>query len=189
MDAITDAILARESFNGAVAEFGCFKGGSTAKLSLAASRVGKRLLVFDSFEGLPDPEPWDAEHQIERPRVFRRGEYAGTLDEVRRNVERFGRPDVCEFYPGWFVDTLRELSTPLSVVFVDVDLAASLAEVLTAVWPLVVSGGIVFVHDATDEKLQNVLRSYEPGATEIFYPRRDELRSLSTKTLAWLLKP
>src|SRR5258708_2453695 len=81
LDAVTDAILGRRDTPGDIAEFGCFKGASTAKLSLAAAAVGKRLLVFDSFEGLPEPEPWDAEHHIERPRTFRAGEYAGTLDE------------------------------------------------------------------------------------------------------------
>ncbi|HLT27990.1 MAG TPA: TylF/MycF/NovP-related O-methyltransferase, partial [Zeimonas sp.] len=35
-------------------EAGCFKGGSTAKLSLLAELAGRELVVFDSFEGLPD---------------------------------------------------------------------------------------------------------------------------------------
>jgi O-methyltransferase len=173
---------------GDVAEFGCFKGGSTAKLSLAVAAVGKRLLVFDSFEGLPEPEPWDAEHRIERQRTFRAGEYAGTLDEVRANVERFGSPGIVRFYPGWFSDTLRQLTEPIAVAFVDVDLAASTSEVLSSAWPLVSPGGILFVHDATDEKLQAVLTELTPNAGLSFVPDRDDLPKLATKTLAWFEK-
>src|SRR5690606_19018518 len=39
---------------GVLVEAGCFKGGSTAKLSLLAELAGRELVVFDSFEGLPD---------------------------------------------------------------------------------------------------------------------------------------
>src|SRR4051812_48189904 len=39
---------------GCIVEAGCFKGGSTAKLSIVAAEVGRRLVVFDSFEGIPE---------------------------------------------------------------------------------------------------------------------------------------
>jgi len=188
MEALTDAILERSHVEGNIAEFGCFKGGSTAKLSLTAARVGKRLLVFDSFQGLPEPEVWDAEHQIERTRVFKRGEYSGTLEEVRANVARWGLIDVCEFHRGWFRDTLPTLREPLSVVFADVDLAASLSEVLDHTWPRLSSRGVFFAHDATDEKLQRVLARYEDLAEVSFVPTRGDLQHLKTKTLAWLIK-
>ena len=38
---------------GDVVECGCYAGGSTAKLSIVAKALGKRVFVFDSFEGLP----------------------------------------------------------------------------------------------------------------------------------------
>ena len=190
MDAITDAVLARRHVPGVIAEFGCFKGGSTAKLSLVAEHVGKRLVVFDSFEGLPEPEPWDADHEIERPRTFARGQYEGTLAEVRANVGANGRLDVCEFVPGWFAESLESFDREVAVAFVDVDLAASTRDVLTHVWPRVSPGGIVFVHDASDEKLQAVILDGQltPGAVERFVPRRADLPSLPTKTLAWIEK-
>lgn len=188
LEAVTNAILERTDLDGDVAEFGCFKGGSTAKVSLACALVGKKLLVFDSFQGLPQPEPWDVEHRIERPRQFAEGEYAGTLGEVRANVSRYGRLDVCEFSAGWFEDTLPALTTPIAVAFVDVDLALSTRQVLERVWPLVVSGGIVFVHDATDAKLQDVVRETLSDATECFVPAPDELPALETKTLAWAMR-
>lgn len=190
IEAVTNGILERAEIAGAVAEFGCFKGGSTAKLSLACAHAGKRLLVFDSFEGLPEPADWDVEHRIERPRRFRRGEYAGSLDEVRRNVARYGRIDVCEFVPGWFSDTLaaRPEGEMFAVAFVDVDLAESTRTVLEHVWPRLVPGGAVFVHHATDAKLQDVIEEVLDGAHELFAPRLEDLPQLETKTLAWALR-
>ena len=41
---------------GAVVECGCWCGGSTANLSLVCDIVGRQLIVYDSFEGLPPPE-------------------------------------------------------------------------------------------------------------------------------------
>jgi len=41
------------SVKGCVVEAGCFKGGSTAKLSIAARLAKRDFLIFDSFEGIP----------------------------------------------------------------------------------------------------------------------------------------
>jgi len=45
---------------GVIVEAGCFKGSSTAKFSLAADIAKRTLVVFDSFEGIPEnDEPHD----------------------------------------------------------------------------------------------------------------------------------
>ena len=187
---VAQAVLERRSQAGEVAELGCFKGGSTARLSLVCADVGKRLLVFDSFEGLPEPEPGDAEHEIQRPRTFKRGEYAGTLEEVRENVRAHGELGVCEFVPGWLADSLaEELTAPISVAFVDVDLVASTRDAIEGVWPRVVPGGIVFVHDATDPKLAALLRDQDWWRSLGATPRDFALPAASDpNTLAWFLR-
>src|SRR5690625_4702514 len=43
------------SMKGDVVECGCYKGGATVNLSLACAAVGRKLRVYDSFEGLPPP--------------------------------------------------------------------------------------------------------------------------------------
>lgn len=43
-----------KSIEGNVAECGCSIGGSTAKCGHVLSIVGRRLVVFDSFQGLPE---------------------------------------------------------------------------------------------------------------------------------------
>ena len=41
---------------GCIVECGCFKGASTAALSIAAYLTNRKLYVYDSFEGLPNAE-------------------------------------------------------------------------------------------------------------------------------------
>lgn len=76
---------------GDMLEFGCFKGFSTSMLSAVQHDLGRRLHVFDSFAGLP---PSEGEY-------YRSGDFAGGLDEVRRNVAEFGRLDVVTFHQGF----------------------------------------------------------------------------------------
>jgi O-methyltransferase len=44
---------------GDVIECGTWKGGASANLSLVCKIVNRKLKVYDSFEGLPEPEPSD----------------------------------------------------------------------------------------------------------------------------------
>src|SRR5262245_29961458 len=109
---------------GPVVECGCFKGGGTAKLSLLAKHTGRRLYVCDSFAGLPAPA---SEHELlltahgDRPNyALAPGEFCGALEEVRDNVSRYGCPEVCEFVPGLFHESLLGLDVRPAFVFIDV---------------------------------------------------------------------
>jgi O-methyltransferase len=144
---------------GCVIECGCYKGGSTVNLSLAAALAGRELHVFDSFDGLPTPEPGDAEHILHRDRMmnsYERGMYAGSLAEVQSNVARFGDPSVCQFHKGWFDETMPGFSEPCVTAFVDVDLRSSLETCLRVIWPLLVEGGAVFVHEARHQEIASL---------------------------------
>ena len=57
---------------GVVVECGCFMGGSTANLSLACEITGRRLIVYDSFEGLPPPRGNDRFARAARDRASSR---------------------------------------------------------------------------------------------------------------------
>lgn len=137
---VSEILRVPSSMPGIVLEAGCFKGGSTAKLSLATKLIGRKLAVYDSFEGLPDVE------DSERDR-FAQGEYTGALEEVKSNVAKYGALDVCEFVRGWFDQTMPNLKDPVVVAFVDVDLRGSLETCLTYIYPKLVPGGTIFSHD------------------------------------------
>jgi hypothetical protein len=127
---------------GVVVECGAWKGGSSANLSLVCKIVGRRLKIFDSFQGLPEGRTGDREAVY-----YRAGEYAGTLDEVRENIRRRGALDVCDFVPGWFQDSLPNFTDPVLLAFLDVDLEDSLDTCVRCLWPRLVEGGYLF----TDE--------------------------------------
>src|ERR1019366_3376278 len=59
---------------GCVIECGTWKGGNAANLSLACSLVGRKLLVYDSFEGLPVGDELDREAPS-----YQVGDYRGTI--------------------------------------------------------------------------------------------------------------
>jgi macrocin-O-methyltransferase TylF-like protien len=179
---ISRAVAARRGLSGSVVECGCFKGGSTARVSLICKELNRRLFVFDSFEGLPEPEEWDAIHAIARPRRFRRGEYHGALGEVQTNIARYGALGVCEFVPGWFNETMAEATPPeVAVAFIDADLVASTRDALEHVWPRLVERGVVFVHDATDAKLAEYLDTWSRSV-------RPARASRLPASLAWFEK-
>jgi O-methyltransferase len=130
-----------------VVEAGCFKGGSTAKFSLAAKISGKTLVVFDSYGGLPDNEEEHGKTIFGVTASFQGGTYAGTLEEVRGNVARHGNVEVCEFIKGWFSDTMPGFQRPIAAAYLDVDLAASTKDCLVNLWPLLPSGGRIYSQD------------------------------------------
>jgi O-methyltransferase len=147
------------STEGCVIECGCYKGGSTANLSLAAALVDRELHVFDSFEGLPEPRNGDGEHVLHLDRktnTYEAGMYAGSLDQVRANVARMGDIRVCRFHKGWFDHTLPGFAMACVTAFVDVDLRSSLETCVRVIWPLLVDGGALFVHEARHQEIASL---------------------------------
>jgi O-methyltransferase len=133
-----------------VVEAGCWQGGSTAKLSVACHMLGYRLFVFDSFQGV--------EHQ---PGNLFSGQYAAALDLVKANVAAYGEISVCCFVPGWFTDTLaaKPVLDPISVVFVDCDLAKGTYEVLQGILPSLRRNGILCSQDYHIKEVRDLLDS------------------------------
>jgi O-methyltransferase len=131
----------------AVAEAGCYKGGSSAKLSLAAKVGNRRLYLFDSFEGMPSNAEDHGRSIYGESVAFPEGSYKGSLNEVRRNIAIYGAPEVCNFVKGWFSDTMPAFGEQLGVVYIDVDLRSSTATCLQYLYPLLIPHGIVFSQD------------------------------------------
>jgi O-methyltransferase len=128
---------------GIIVECGTWKGGSAASLSLVCRITGRKLYIFDSFEGLPAPDPRDREGP-----AYHAGEFLGTLAEVRKNVTRYGAIECCEFVKGWFSDTLPTLKDDVVLVYLDVDLEASLHDCVRYLWPRLIDGGYIFTDEA-----------------------------------------
>jgi O-methyltransferase len=127
---------------GVVIECGTWKGGNAANLSLCCELVGRKLLIFDSYQGLPPGDPLDREAP-----AYKIGDYCGTIDEVRSNISRYGSLGACELIPGWFCDTLPKLHQPVVLAFLDVDLEASLDTCVRNIWPRLRPEGYMFIDE------------------------------------------
>jgi hypothetical protein len=143
---------------GVVVECGCWKGASSAVLSLVCSLANRRLLICDSFQGLPKDHgsPVHSYPHIGVYGYYEEGMYAGSLEEVRRNIERFGNIEVCSFVAGYFADTLPTLREPVAFAFLDVDLEQSMKDCIRNIWPRLRDGGFVYTDDSCDTKVVRV---------------------------------
>ena len=150
---------------GDVVECGCFTGGSTSKLSIVANIVGRRLHVFDSFEGLPEVDEYNfrdlhARRSVAFMTPWTAGRYsAGGVEVVKANVARYGEVGVCTFVKGWLKDTLvaEHLPPAVAMAFTDVDIPSSARDCLFGLWPRLSDGGIYFSHDVAFIKVAQVL--------------------------------
>lgn len=166
---------------GVVVEAGCFKGGSTAKFSLIAEKAGRDLLVFDSFEGIPENTEPHAKNIFGGPVAFEAGSYAGSIDEVKANIARYGRINRCTFVPGWFEETMPHFKEPVAAAYLDVDLASSTATCLRYLYPIVVPGGFLASQDGHLPLVIDVLKEWQS--------RNDvELHGLGEAKLVWTSK-
>ena len=126
---------------GDILECGTWKGGSAANLSLIARLTGRKLKIYDSFEGLPESQ------EIDREGGYETGDYRGTLDEVKRNIEKYGAIECCEFVKGWFDQTLPNLNSPILLAFLDVDLELSLEPCVRYIWNNLTDEGYIFIDE------------------------------------------
>lgn len=139
---------------GDIVECGCYSGGSTAKLSLVAALTGRKVVVFDSFEGLPEVDEYNLDDRHARrgsgwTTPWSKGRYAARRDLVEANVRQFGAINVCSFIEGWFENTLTpsNLEFELGLAFVDVDIPSSARQCFDALWPRLFAKGVFVTHD------------------------------------------
>src|ERR1039457_796768 len=153
--------------DGCIVEAGTFKGGSAAKYSLAARMASRSLYIFDSFEGIPHHLEEHATTIDGAPTGFSEGDYAGSLDEVRDAITRYGDISVCNFVKGWFDDTMPAFHPPVAVAYIDVDLASSTRTCLRCLYPLLVADGVIYSQDGHLPLVVDVLRNANFWSDEI----------------------
>jgi len=128
--------------DGVVVECGSWKGGSAANLSLVCRLTNRKLMIFDSFEGLPE-----SSESVDRQGFYATGEFCGSLEDVKRNIVRYGAIECCEFLNGWFEETLPKLDRPVVLAFLDVDLELSLETCVRHIWPHLTDRGYIFIDE------------------------------------------
>jgi hypothetical protein len=159
-------------------ECGVAKGGSMMAIAYTLTDIGIRdrdLFLYDTFEGMPEPEGVDRgrfgepAHRNWRKRRDSGGQSTWInhgLDEVRGNLQLTGYPqERIHFVKGKVEDTLpgKTPSGAIALLRLDTDWYASTRAELDHLYPKLVRGGILIIDDyfrwqgarkATDEFLQ-----------------------------------
>jgi hypothetical protein len=147
----TKALQAPVDREGCLVECGAYKGGSTANLSIIADYCDRRLVVFDSFEGMPDPETDDSQHVLlasQRIHTYEGDVWDAPLSEVKANIRRYGELSACRFEAGYFEETMPAFDEPVVLAFLDVGLRSSAETAIAELWPLLTEGAYLFTHEA-----------------------------------------
>lgn len=137
-------------------ECGVWRGGSSFLMALLAKQRGSDRVVwlFDSFEGLPPPEPIDGAKALEwaeakdSPTFY--DNCRATLDQVKQGARELGLESNTRFVKGWFEQTLpaagREIGA-IAVLRIDGDWYSSVRCCLDHLYDRVSPGGVVILDD------------------------------------------
>ena len=141
---LKDLLLANAPLRENVAECGVYQGATAIILASYLKeyellKPDKRLLLFDSFEGLSEPDPnLDGD-------FFRKGDFAADLHSIQKKLERF---DFVEFWKGWIPERFEENSgRRFSFVHVDVDLYQPIKDCLEFFYPRLLERGMIVFDD------------------------------------------
>jgi O-methyltransferase len=166
--------------SGTFVEAGCWNGGSSSKFSHICAMLGYQLHIYDSFQGVEDvssvPGEWDYS-----------GQYSAAEGTVRKNIQLFGRPEVCTFHPGWFSDTLARDGAvgPVKVAYIDCDIAKGTKEALQGIMPNLSDGGLLYSQDYHISPVRNLLNN--PDTWDRFSVPVPQVRQLARRlaVFAW----
>jgi len=164
-------VLRENDVDGGVMECGCFKGFSTCCLSIACRRLEYQFLVADSFAGLP---PLAGE--VGPDLYYQAGDFSGSRREVEENLRTFGDLAGTELIEGWYSETLSDWDRKLSVLWIDVDLASSVDDILRPCLSFLEPRGAIFAHEFLPQYIEGgkiMIESGPSGAISRSISRED----------------
>lgn len=146
---IIDLVMDTANIPGDILECGSYKGGSGILMALLLKELGlkKKVHLFDSFEGLPEPHTKD--------KGYKKGQFKSDFEKLRQVVERLGLKEQIVLHKGWFDATVPAYvaehgEKPVSVFHIDCDLYNSTMGCFPDIYPLVSEGGVVILDDYND---------------------------------------
>jgi hypothetical protein len=147
--------LERHSIAGDFVECGVWRGGSAmmAALTLAdAGSTDRQLWLYDTFEGMPEPESIDVSVVgLNAEEAWRRRDAwcLSPLEEVQANMAATGYPtDRVRFVKGKVEDTVpATVPDKIALLRLDTDWFASTYHELVHLVPRLVDGGVLIIDD------------------------------------------
>ena len=180
-------LLRTRNIPGDLVECGVWRGGGCifmAGYRKAYGLAGRRVLVADSFDGLPVPSI-EADKGLDLSKE-RFPELAVSLETVRENFAVNGLlSDEVVFLKGWFKDTLPKAPTDgIALLRLDCDLYESTMDALVALYDRVAPGGIVIIDD------YGALKACREAVADFFAARAEPVPELTRIdwTGAWFAK-
>jgi hypothetical protein len=150
------ALAEKSGLKGDLVECGVAKGGCSAMMALASRYHGggRKLWLFDSYEGLPAPTEKDFRNGKAGEMIgpLSEGMLVGTVEQVSRlmfDVCALPREDV-KLVKGWFQDTLpgtKGAIGKIAVLRLDGDWYESTMCCLKNLYDIVTPGGFVIIDD------------------------------------------
>jgi len=145
--------IEKNNIHGDVVECGVWKGGSMMAAALCLLRLdstSRHLYLFDTFEGMPKPEPVDID-SAGRPAqsVLESIPCNASLEEVRYTMMNLGYPqDKIHFIKGRVEDTIPAQSPPrIALLRLDTDWYQSTRHELIHLYPRLASLGVLLIDD------------------------------------------
>jgi len=143
---------------GAIIECGCWKGLSSFLLCKYIKKyipdfIGSGYHIFDSFEGLSNPEHEDliTTKLIDlfgnRKNTFfkKGGAYSASIDHVQKVLSEF---PIIKYHKGWLPKSLDEVDIQkIKFLHIDLDLYEPIYGTLKFFYPKIVKGGVIVCDD------------------------------------------
>ncbi|MFI6044487.1 TylF/MycF/NovP-related O-methyltransferase [Nocardia sp. NPDC051321] len=162
---------------GAFVEVGCYRGATAAYLRALLDLAGEEsrpIHVYDSFEGLPEPDTIDGTH-------LAAGSIRSCQDDVIALHRELGLAAPI-IHSGWFHDTLpAELPDTIAFGYLDGDFYESILTSLRHCVPNLAPGGLLIVDDYADVESNPAAWNGLPGvlaACEAYFGRARPLEVL-----------
>lgn len=153
---------------GAIVEYGCYRGAMSAWIRAVLDFVGSdRIIhVFDSFQGLPQPDEIDGTH-------LAKGDVRADIEELKELHSTLGLATPV-IHAGWFADTVKEIPDQVSFAYVDADFYTSTMTALRTVLPRLQAGGVVILDDYCDRERNPRAWNELPGVKQAWDDAADD---------------
>lgn len=141
LESIVQLSTVVNDLSGCIAEVGVYNGGSS--LLLCKLNPEKEILIFDTFEGMPETNSFDNEHK--------KGDFNDVSEQYLRNLLKDYLN--CSIYKGVFPrDTgIYAKNKLFKLVHLDVDIYESYKNCLEFFYPRMVRNGVVIMDDYGSE--------------------------------------
>lgn len=153
----------KNNIEGDFVETGVWKGGAIILAYNLYKKSGqkRKVYAYDSFEGLPKPNP--EKYPIDEGDIhWTIRELAVSLEEVQENFKIFSElDDSVVFVKGWFKDTIPVNTIgKISVLRLDGDMYESTIDVLEHLYPKLSVGGFCIIDDFAHKGAKEAVMDY-----------------------------